>query len=1033
MSNVKTNAKAAKSLTDRTSLGNKVISVALSVVLLGFGWPAVNPAEVYAEDGAPDAAQTQPEGAQTDQSGASENAGSGAAEGATPAEGAAGESAATGESADKLPTVEEAVSNANNASSADSASGADSANGAQAPAAEQPKADGESAAADDANGQVDVALSFANASMKYNNQTVTAPTTKLTLAKKNGAVDALKFTVEADNGYKLVDGSVKLSVAGAAETAIAPDASGEYTVSSDDVLAGASIAISAEKDAASPENGKTNGTTAIENTEGKSNAESAGSIDKNAAAEEQAKEEAINQGTSGLDSALNAIKGTIDPITGLPIGETPALSVSPTTLSLNVGETAAVAATVEGQQADSAESNIAPAALASLGFGDTDSASEPNIVWTSADPSVATVDANGTVTGKKIGKTTITASLGGKTATVAVDVAMAGYSNQTAYFYLECAGAALNGSSYSDWLYAGTGTVYAPSNAEKGTLLTIGEDGFVTADPTYFLDKTIKVNDKTYVYDASGTHADGTYSIAWGNKIKRTERSSDAHKWANDPASGSQTEWLTESGSLDWHVDGTVTLNGEGLDAQYTEQDAYFYLARPDSAVNVNSTSTWLYAGKGTVKAPVNAEKGTVLSSGVDDMIQTAGNYYADKSFTIDGVTYTYDADGTKAAGTYSVVWDVMRLVGGSTNSNKWDGEGGVENRLTPDTQLDWHVDGHIVLNTDQVDSKELAIKSAPQDVEYNGEEHKWTPEVIDARTSDALEAADYAVAYSTEDFVNPGVVTATISGEGDYANAKGLTATYTIKQIDTDTEKWIHVGESKTIYGTSSWWSGQSSWWFSGADNGVVSFTEDGDSVQVKGLKVGDAELVHGYRNALYQWTKEPYTIHVLPKEPLNAIQITGSDTVEQFKSIALSTNADTDVAWTSSNSSIATIDASGKVTGVAEGKVTITATTTTAEGKALTATHDVMVTKSTAQTKDAKLFFLKSPTNNPDSNSAGDWFPTGGSSDLNVEVNVDGATFSGVNTWDNIANRVVSWIHGRHLDFAEHQFLLEPGFQQL
>ena len=141
---------------------------------------------------------------------------------------------------------------------------------------------------------------------------------------------------------------------------------------------------------------------------------------------------------------------------------------------------------------------------------------------------------------------------------------------------------------------------------------------------------------------------------------------------------------------------------------------------------------------------------------------------------------------------------------------------------------------------------------------------------------------------------------------------------------------------------------------------------------------------------------------------------EITGPDAVEQFKNIVLKTNADTDVTWTSSDSSIATIDANGKVTGVTEGKITVTAVTTTAEGKVLTATHDVTVTKSTAQTTSAKLFFLKSPTSNPDSNSAGDWFPTGGSSDLSVKVNIEGAVFSGKNTWDNIANRVVSWPDG-------------------
>ena len=141
---------------------------------------------------------------------------------------------------------------------------------------------------------------------------------------------------------------------------------------------------------------------------------------------------------------------------------------------------------------------------------------------------------------------------------------------------------------------------------------------------------------------------------------------------------------------------------------------------------------------------------------------------------------------------------------------------------------------------------------------------------------------------------------------------------------------------------------------------------------------------------------------------------EITGPDTVEQFKNIVLKTNADTDVTWTSSDPSIATIDANGKVTGVTEGKITVTAVTTTAEGKVLTATHEVTVTKSTAQTTSAKLFFLKSPTSNPDSNSAGDWFPPNGSSDLSVKVNTEGAVFSGKNTWDNVANRVVSWPDG-------------------
>lgn len=142
--------------------------------------------------------------------------------------------------------------------------------------------------------------------------------------------------------------------------------------------------------------------------------------------------------------------------------------------------------------------------------------------------------------------------------------------------------------------------------------------------------------------------------------------------------------------------------------------------------------------------------------------------------------------------------------------------------------------------------------------------------------------------------------------------------------------------------------------------------------------------------------------------------IMIEGPSEVEQFKSIALTVAVDTDVTWTSSDENIATVDAAGKVTGIKEGVVTIMATTVTAEGKVLTATHDVAVAASTAGTKDAYLFFQNSPTANPDTNSTAAWFPSGGSHSLGIKLNLEGATFTGSNSYDNVANRVVSWPDG-------------------
>lgn len=219
-----------------------------------------------------------------------------------------------------------------------------------------------------------------------------------------------------------------------------------------------------------------------------------------------------------------------------------------------------------------------------------------------------------------------------------------------------------------------------------------------------------------------------------------------------------------------------------------------------------------------------------------------------------------------------------------------------------------------------------------------------------------------------------------------------------------------VKVGETTTIKGSGSYsiWNSE--------DESIATVSGDyyGSTATVTGKKAGTVTITHEY--SVYNWDNwgwdnktETFTVQVTAKT-VTSLAISGANSVEQFKTTQLTTNA-SDVTWTSSDSSIATIDASGKVTGVAEGNVTITATAITAEGKVLTATHEVTVTKSSARTNSAKLFFLKSPTSNPDSNSAGDWFPTGGSSDLNVKVNVDGAAFSGINTWDNVANRVVSW----------------------
>ena len=247
------------------------------------------------------------------------------------------------------------------------------------------------------------------------------------------------------------------------------------------------------------------------------------------------------------------------------------------------------------------------------------------------------------------------------------------------------------------------------------------------------------------------------------------------------------------------------------------------------------------------------------------------------------------------------------------------------------------------------------------------------------------------------------------ISGPTSVAQDDEITFAGSTKKPDnTDFEKWIYVGESVDLEGDEDAWWGERWKVSSGSENVELS-----GSGNVKGLKVGDATVVRGFYSP--GWHTETFTIHVMKKPAATSLSISGADTVEQFKNITLTTDSDTDVTWTSSDPSVATIDASGKVVGVKPGKVTITATTVTAEGKVLTATHEVTVKTSGVSPTSCYLFFQNSPTANPDSNGTASWFPSGGNHALGVKVNLDGLNLpGGKNSYDNVANRVTQWPDG-------------------
>ena len=244
------NGKAAKSMTEHYTLGHKAVAVAMSTVMLGFGVPVNAPKDAYADS---DATAEQPADSDAAAKKSTEDATSKKAE-----------SASTDSSAASSSASSESKSQASNVGSSS--------------AKEAAKAEQKTTA--------DVALSLGNASIKYQGQTIAAPTTKVTVPTKN----AFKFTVAPDNGYALTKVTVKVS---GKESTLTADANGVYTVSAADVLTGASVKLVTEKQVQAQPAAST---TPIQDTEADSSAAQQPATSDNGAAdnEQQSSDESGN-------------------------------------------------------------------------------------------------------------------------------------------------------------------------------------------------------------------------------------------------------------------------------------------------------------------------------------------------------------------------------------------------------------------------------------------------------------------------------------------------------------------------------------------------------------------------------------------------------------------------------------------------------------------------------------------------------------------------------------------------------------------
>ena len=174
----------------------------------------------------------------------------------------------------------------------------------------------------------------------------------------------------------------------------------------------------------------------------------------------------------------------------------------------------------------------------------------------------------------------------------------------------------------------------------------------------------------------------------------------------------------------------------------------------------------------------VNAEV-TVTIKGKKDTVTYDGNPHSvegyeitdisNKLYTKDDVKFTGEAkaEGTEA-GTYQM--NISETQFSNKNSNFKKVTFVVE-------------DGLLTINRKSIDDQNRITVTKPSDSKYDGEEHKNKPTVIDTKTDKVLvEGTDYELTYS-EDVINAGTVTVTVTGKGNYEGS--FEVTYEITKRD--------------------------------------------------------------------------------------------------------------------------------------------------------------------------------------------------------------------------------------------------------
>lgn len=164
-----------------------------------------------------------------------------------------------------------------------------------------------------------------------------------------------------------------------------------------------------------------------------------------------------------------------------------------------------------------------------------------------------------------------------------------------------------------------------------------------------------------------------------------------------------------------------------------SKQFVYFYsiypgISTPGTGDNFQA-GEWLYAGTGYANLPSISKVGEGYAITGDLGITDVPTDYYNKTITINGIQYKYDKDDTNDYGTFDIVWDKASVTSGANNSQKWDGESGINGSII-EGELCWHIDGHLVLHDEHMINIDFRLKDVGEQgfnsIRSNGDSYPY-------------------------------------------------------------------------------------------------------------------------------------------------------------------------------------------------------------------------------------------------------------------------------------------------------------------